>query len=197
MPEIEMNELPALKDFQKTIEGEPLGKTTKTPSVLKESFRPRGASEEICHAKRFFNMSWYQVLILIGIAISGLATFINIYNMASKINDKVIACSQDPDLKKAFDVQFIFMIVVSCLAILLGIIIAWALRTRNNQRRLLTLGLVCFGIFGIIYALSIRYQSTTNIIKFSISGISLLAFIIMGFFLSPNGIMADECQKTS
>lgn len=135
--------------------------------------------------KNYFDLKNWQIIVIFGIAISSVASFINTYDYLSGINDKLISCTESDVLQKQLNVQFIVVIVLSCLAFILGVILAGIFR-KDNKKKLVTLSLVASGIAGILYALNIKFQNTTNIIKLSISWASLAAFILIGFFLSTH-----------
>jgi VIT1/CCC1 family predicted Fe2+/Mn2+ transporter len=127
--------------------------------------------------------SW-QFFIVLGIAISGLAAFVNTYNSWSSINTQLEACIQSGPLQDAYRTQFIVLIVLSILAILVGILLTVFLSNRAEHRMaILILGMIFTGIFGIIYAATIKLQNFTNGFKLSVSWISFAAFIILGIVL--------------
>ena len=154
--------------------------------TITESLKPGSFDEESGHFKRLFTLSNWQYVVILGIAISGLAAFVNTYDAWSGINAKLAACTQDPVLKKELNTQFIVILVLSCLAVLLGIILAWIFRSKLNQRKIITLGITTAGVLGILYALSIKFQNTTNAAKLGVSWVSFLAFLILGYFISSN-----------
>jgi uncharacterized membrane protein HdeD (DUF308 family) len=158
-------------------------KTTTYNEYLKR-FKPESTEMEKTNFKKFFQLNSWQYLLIIAISISGLATFINTYDAWSNINSKLIACTQSDALQKELNTQFIVILVLACVAIVLGVLLAWFFRSQANQRRILTLGIITTGIFGILYALSIKFQNATNKWKLGISWAAFLFFLILGFFLS-------------
>lgn len=154
-----------------------------------EMLKPTDINTEAGHIKRYVtSLSGPQLIIVLGIAISGLAAFINTYNAITKINAQIQQCTDSPQLRSALNKQFIVILVLSCFAVVLGIFLAWLFRKATNQRQLLTLGIIAIGIFGILYAISIKFQYVANDLKLGLSWVSLAAFIILGFFLSSKQI---------
>lgn len=169
---------------------------------LKEAARWKGSTVEIERAKSYFQgFSNWQVLVIIGIAISGLASFVNTYDAWSKINTQIQAALQTGTIQKELNTQFIVILVLSCLAIALGIVLAWLFRHATNPRRIVTLGIITAGIFGILYAVSMKFQTASTIYKLGASWGAFLAFIILGFVLSSRdagkiGVKWEPSTKT-
>ena len=157
---------------------------TKKTSWVTKQFAPGSLADETGYASKYFNLDIWHYLIIIGIAVSGLAAFVNTYDAISGINANMQACSQTDVLQKELNTQFIVLLALSCFAVLLGLILAWFFRKQDNQRRLITLGIITIGIFGILYALTIRFQYTSNTIKLFASWITFLGFLVLGWFLS-------------
>lgn len=164
--------------------------TTNIPqySAYLQQLKPESFSKEKKYFQRFFTLNSWQYLLILAIAISGLAAFINTYDAWSNINSKLIECTESDSLRKELNTQFIIIIVLSCIAIVIGVLLAWFFRRAANQRRILTLGIITAGIFGILYALSIKFRSVTNKFKLGVSWLSFIFFIILGFFLSSKDV---------
>ncbi|XWV26023.1 hypothetical protein QJ857_gp1057 [Tupanvirus soda lake] len=162
----------------------PVATKVTTSQWVRQQFTPETLEKETGYAKGFFNLNIWQYLIIIGIAVSGLAAFINTYDAISGINSKLRACSQSDELEKELNTQFIILMVLSSLAIVIGSILAWLLRRNSNRRLLLTWGIITTGIFGILYGLAIRFQNVSNNIKLFASWITFLGFLVLGWFLS-------------
>lgn len=154
-----------------------------TTSLLGDRIKPGSLSVEKANLSRYLTLSTWQYLVILGIAISGLAAFVNTYDAITGIDAKTQACEQTGDLGHQLNVKFIIVLVLSCIAVVLGIVLAWFFRAQVNQHRLMTLGITTGGIFGILYALSIKFVNTSNFVKLGISWASLLAFLLLGFFL--------------
>lgn len=153
-----------------------------------QRFKPLSYNEELEHARKFFTLNTWQYLIILAIGISGTAAFVNTYDALSNINSKLIECTQSAALQKELNIQFIVILVLSCVAIVFGALLAWFFRAQENQRKLLTWGIISAGIFGIVYALSVRFQSATNKWKIIISWFAFLFFMALGYFLSTGNI---------
>lgn len=141
-------------------------------------------SEEFGHVKKFFSLNKWQYMVMLGVAVSGLAAFVNTYNAWSGINAATKSCTENPDYEKKINTQVIVLIILAVLAIILGAIIAWLLRNLKNTGNIVTLGIITAGIFGIIYAISRKFQNATDRLKLGISWVSFFAFIIIGFIMS-------------
>jgi hypothetical protein len=143
--------------------------------------------ESLSQLKNYFKMSAWQYVVILGIAISGLATFINTYNAFSRINENlegcIHACPQSLEIYQSLQTQFIIILILSIVAILFGILLFWLLRKAENQRRIITLGIITAGIFGIFYAISIRFNSLATGFKVAISWAAFIAFLILGFLI--------------
>lgn len=149
-----------------------------------QGLKPRGFGEEKKDIIRFFSLNTWQYLIIIGIAISGIAAFVNTYDAWRGISKKMQDCTQSSSLRKELNAQFIVILVLSILTLFLGIILLWIFRNKENQRRLITLGTITIGILGIVYSISIKLQNLTNTIKLAISWASFAIFLVIGFFYS-------------
>lgn len=149
---------------------------------IADKFKPGSFSEEKKTISKYFDLSIWQILIIIGIAISLLAAFINTYNAVADLNT---ACVQTEALQKKLNTQFIVMVVLGSIALVVGIILSWLFR-RGTGSRLITLGLTASGIFAIIYGLTIRYANTSNNIKLGISWGALAAFVVLGILMGKS-----------
>jgi F0F1-type ATP synthase membrane subunit c/vacuolar-type H+-ATPase subunit K len=151
----------------------------------------------LTQAKGYFTLNQWQLLIVLGVAISGIAAFVTAYDALFKIDSKVAACAESDALKKALQTRFIVVLVLSCVAIVIGIILG--IVYRKNPKRVLTFGLTAFGILGILYAVITKYNKAQISIKLGISWTSFIAFIILGYlcdagiiFKSSNGEGNDD-----
>ena len=138
--------------------------------------------------KNYFTFGKFQFVVLLGIALSGLASFVNTYDAISKIN--VIDKLQKTDLlKKQLRTKFIVMIVISCLAIVLGIALG---DLKKYPTRLFMLGLSLAGVFGILYAVITKYNKVSMGTKLGISWLLFLVFIALGFILDSGKLGGGE-----
>lgn len=156
---------------------------------IRERVKWHGREKELDIAQRYFKgFRTWKIVAILGIAISALATFINTYDAITNINSQIQVCTQSESLKRELNKQFIVLIVFSCLAIIFGIIIAWLLRHSTNPMRIITMGIIFGGVFGILYAISIRLQSSTmsSVLKAGISWSFFIGFIIWGFIMGRN-----------
>ena len=166
-----------------------------TTSSLSNYLKLKNFGEEYKAIQNYFSLTTWQFLVIIGIAVSGIAAFINTYNMWTNINANWNACANSGALKKELQIQFIVLLVVSIVAILIGILLAALFRHSKNPRRLVTLGIVTAGILGTVYAISMKFQNSSNAVKLGISWFAFLAFIILGIFMST-GYTITETKTT-
>ena len=145
-----------------------------------------------------FLPSKWQFFIILGVAVSGIAAFINTYDAIAKIDSKLANCAESAALANTLKIRFIIMLVLSCLAIIIGIVLSWVLR--NNPKLILTFGLITTGLLGIIYAVVTKYNKAEMGVKLGISWISLLAFVILGYLLDSGklggSIESNEIELT-
>lgn len=134
--------------------------------------------------KKYISLDTWQYLIIIGIAVSGVATLVTAYNAISNINQYYQTCSDNSKLHTSINIKFGILLVISVLIILSGIGLAWAFKKSNNQRRLLTLGLITTGLFGILYSFSLKFQGVVDWVKLLASLFTFVIFLALGWFLS-------------
>ena len=163
------------------------------PTYLK----PGSLAEEKVNLMKTFSINNWQYAVILGIAVSGIAAFVNTYDAISNINKNRQTCTQTDQLKHELNVRFVILIILSCLALLIGLLMAWSFRTSENKHQVLTLGLASGGILGILYAVSTKFQNTTNAVKLGVSWISLAAFIILGFLIGTGKIGNKTPEITS
>lgn len=130
----------------------------------------------------------WQLLIIFGTAISGMATLVNSYDYISGINSKFKGCEQSQETNDLLKTRFIVLLVLSSIAIVLGILLGFLFR--SNPKRLLTFGLGSAGLFGIMYALYSWYQYTPfgDAVKLFASAGPFVMFILLGFLYSQQKI---------
>lgn len=149
-------------------------------------FTPGTLAEEKTNLSNLFTLNKWQLLVILGIAISGLAAFVNTYNSISGINKLTDTCYNSADLKKKFNTQFIVTLVLGILALILGLLLSWMFR-KSSGLRLATLGLAIAGLFGIIYAISVKFSGANNALKLGVSWTAFGVFVALGFFIANSG----------
>ena len=159
---------------------------TDVTDAIVEAGRWKGYNKELAIAARYFSMSPWQILVILGIGISGLTTFVTTYDAITNINAQIQTCTRSDPLRRQLNIQFIVLLILAILAILIGIILAWLLRNATNTRRIMTLGIIVAGIFGIIYAISIKLANSTlsSVLKAGLSWTVFIGFLIAGYFVS-------------
>jgi len=135
----------------------------------------------------YFSLGSYkwQLIIILGVAVSGLASYVTTYNALSKINT-LSACTESAQLQHELQVKFIVTIVLACIAVVIGIVLSWIFGRNQTPHRLVTFGLTAAGLLGILYALSLRFRKLTDNVQLFISWGSFVAFIILGFLLEKS-----------
>ena len=134
--------------------------------------------------KSYFALNTWQFIVIVGIAITGLATFVNTYNTLTSIDSELQNCTYSSPLREELNTQFIIMLVVSILAIVLGFVLAWLLHNQPTRRRVVVVGIIVLGFFGLIYALNLKFQALPKEWKLGFSWGSFIAFLLLGFALS-------------
>ncbi len=104
---------------------------TKTTTILTERLKPGSYSVEKANVSRYFTLNAWQYLVILGIAVSGLAAFATTYDAITGIDTKMEVCEQTGDLKHQLNIKFIVILVLSCLAVLFGIIMACSLEVKK------------------------------------------------------------------
>jgi ABC-type sugar transport system permease subunit len=137
--------------------------------------------EYIKQTKDYLNMSPKEYLLILGIAISGIAALINTYNAASNII--ATECQATTGYQTAIQNKLIVILVISCLVIVVGIILSITLKEKRKYRGIF-LSLISMGLFGILYALTIKFQNAANVIKVGISWGALIGLVALKL-LSP------------
>lgn len=130
-----------------------------------------------------YKLDKLQYFAVLGIAISGLAAFINTYNAISNINDNMMKCATTSDLGKELTTQFIIMLIISIIILIIGIIFMYVFRDSSGFMKIIALSTITLGVFGIIYSASIKLQSLTNTVKLWISWLVFIGFIIFGLLV--------------
>jgi TRAP-type C4-dicarboxylate transport system permease large subunit len=134
-----------------------------------------------------FGLSKWQITVILGVALSGFAAYITTYNAVSGIDKQYAECADTGDLGKKMQVQFIVTMILACIAMVVGIILSWLCESMwNSPHRIITFGITIAGIFGLLYALSIKFSSYTNTFKVGMSWTALVAFILLGFLVDGN-----------
>ena len=123
-------------------------------------------------------------IIILGIAISGLAAAVYTYEAITNISEEYVNCANSDSLKTKLNWEFGILLTCSILAIILAIVMFIFLRKSRGGHRILVLSVLTLGIFGTVYSLSIPFQSAVNSAKLFLSWGLLLFFIGCGFFMS-------------
>jgi hypothetical protein len=141
-----------------------------------------------------------QYLIILGTAISGLSSFVTTYDAIAKTAEKQQVCEETEDYKQALQTRFIVLMVLSCVAVVIGFILGFMFNRSEsvNKHNVVTYGVITAGLFGIIYSLFSKFNTTTAsmAIKLTMSWSSFLAFIALGFYFSRTNKYGDAASTT-
>ncbi len=182
-------------------------KNTSITSVLKSKAMYKGKDIEGCQFSNYFTISSWQFLIILGIAISGIAALMSTYDAiqagVADIKTDLQQCAETSGIKTALDLKFWIIIVLSVFIVAISVVLTWFLRDKS-QYRLLTLGLITLGIFGILFSIiiklrtylfSIKGNTTTVWVSLVVSWLVFLAFIILGFVMGRHSKKITECKS--
>lgn len=135
----------------------------------------------------YFKFSKIKIILILGIAISALATFITIYNYVSGINN-LENCAISVEIQKQKQIKFIWILVLSLIAFVIGLLLSWMFR--HKPHRIFSFSILFIGIFGILYAIAYKLNTLPGIDK-TLIFISVLAFITFVML----GIVFDVVTK--
>lgn len=124
------------------------------------------------------SLSPWQYAIIGGLAASGFATLVTTYDAIANTAGWT-QCQDTPgvDVHHKSQTRFLIILIFSILAVIAGIILKLLL---NYQ--LYGFGLVTAGVIGILYSLFEKIADVNIAVKTSVSWITFLAFIGLGFF---------------
>ena len=175
---------------------------SKSAAIVDADLEKCSKLSELINSKgirSLFNISPWQYLVLVGIVISGLVAFVNLYEAITGISTDMRTCvDQTPELGTKLRNQFIVILVLSILAFVIGAVWAGYLHSTKaeNKRQIFTLGLMTTGILGVAYAISQRFRFDHPLIKGISAGAIFLAFLAIGYLMStPN--WTDVFKKES
>lgn len=162
--------------------------------AIKEQLTPGSVNSELDNIKRYFDLAAWNYVIILLIASTGLAAVVNTYNAISGINKKKEECEKTV-LKNYTLTKFIIMLIFSILMIGLGLFLAFFFRKNTNQRRMVSLGIITAGIFGVIYSLSLQFQDISKNAVLYTSWLLFILSIILGWFLSTKSGVKIKAPK--
>jgi hypothetical protein len=144
---------------------------------------------------KFPIQSNFQLLIILGVAFTGVAAFVNTYDAAAQLDQKYQQCEQSPELQQVLQTRFIVMMTLSCIALVVGIILGFVFRSHANQHQVITYGLALGGLFGVIYTGLSKVSNQTGNIRLAFSWVGLVIFVILGIFLSFTGRLGSTTHE--
>jgi len=130
-----------------------------------------------------------KYFVIVGLAVSGAASFVNTYNSLSGINS-IDNCTQTAQYKNALQTKFLVTLILSILAIVIGIILMFIFKRTGNPHNIITMGIILAGVIGFIYSFFVKYKNFGNGTLTVISWGTFIAFIILG-------ILSDQLNISS
>lgn len=129
----------------------------------------------------------WKYFVVVGLALSGVASFATTYNSISGINN-LDNCAQTEAYKNALQTKFLVTLILSILAIVIGIILMFLFRANaaGNRHSVITMGIILVGIVGIIYSLTLKFKNFGNSTLAVISWGTFIAFIILGILIEQS-----------
>jgi len=125
-----------------------------------------------------------QVIVLIGIAVTGLISFASTADSASGLSTAEI---ENPDLQAKYNKKFIIVIIFASLALAIGICLSAALYYYGKTQTVVSTGLILAGILAFLYSIFLKNRNVTNKVKLVLSWGSFLVFVLLGFLLAYYG----------
>lgn len=152
---------------------------TVEPINISSMSRKQRFSEKMGNVKdKFQGLDTSEMMIILGISISGMATVINFYDSVSGFSEKQNKCKEDDTYKKAATIRFAVILVISILILAFGIY--WL--QKKNSNKVISLGILTTGLFGILFAITTRVSTIRNTVK-TYGSLGVLAlFLAVGVF---------------
>lgn len=132
----------------------------------------------------YLRLDWWNYLIMVGIAASGIAAFVNTYDLLVGMDNEIAHCQNNDLLQSKLHIRWVVLLLFSVLLMLAGILLAWTFKTEINQRKFLIVSLILTGILGTIYAIIVKFKNVTGGFKMVTSWIVFLVFLVYGWYLS-------------
>ena len=118
-----------------------------------------------------------QLIVMIGLAASGFMLFSSVYDWASKIEQKELACvNNDSTLQKANETKFIVMMTLASAALIGGII--GVLMVKDHNWVFGPISLIVAAIIGFIYSFGLKLTGNSKA-KFWTSLTIFLLFLLL------------------
>jgi len=124
------------------------------------------------------SLTAWQYGIIGGLAVSGFATLVTTYDAIAN-TEGWTECQPAPgvDVEHKSQTRFLVILIFSILAVIAGIILKLLL-----DYQLYGYGLITAGVVGILYSMFIKIANVNIAIKTSVSWVTFLAFLGLGFF---------------
>jgi hypothetical protein len=127
-------------------------------------------------------------VIVVGLVLSFLATLNYTFDAISGISAQEQSCQQSSTYANSLNAKFITVLVISCVALTVGIILGFALKNNKNPMTIIVLGLAGTGIVGILYSLALKYATSVSIgWKLGLSWTALIIFVLAGIAFEITG----------
>lgn len=132
------------------------------------------------------SISLLHLLIIIGLAISIIMVIINSIDVHYGISNEINANTTIPaDVQQKLNTEFWTIIGISIALIVIGGIIAFAIRHKKSPYFIVPIAMILIGVFGILYGISIKIRTTDPYYKLIASCISTIVFIILIILFHP------------
>lgn len=131
----------------------------------------------------FTGFSSLQIIVILGIALFGVATFITSYDAINGTNKRLYGYQLSSEFIKANRTKFIVILVLAIVAIVMGLFLSWLFRQKQHNHRMITFTLTLAGLIALIYAIWIRFvnNQATGITLAVVCGTIFFAFLVLGF----------------
>lgn len=146
---------------------------------------------------RYFSLSPWQFVILLGLAISGFVAFVNTYNYLASIDKSLQNCANtNSQFQQQIHAQFIWLLVISIIAIVVGFLLAWLLHKKTHTYKLVVLTIILIGSFLLAYAINLKLEASVNLgWKLGLPWTAFLFFILLGIIF--NFTLGSSHSKTA
>jgi ABC-type nickel/cobalt efflux system permease component RcnA len=156
--------------------------TEKKLDAIRQMLKVENIGKEKEFLRKQLGLSKFQLICALGLAITGVASIITLYQAIFDINKVSMDCSSQDDVQKEINIKFWVLLILGILLITFAFIMMIVLRKSDRQYGLVTVAILIGGILAIVYGLSIKFQKVSNWTKFSINIVSFAIFIGLGIY---------------
>lgn len=156
--------------------------TDKKLDKIRQMLKVENIGLEKEYLRKQLGLSKFQLVCALGLAITGVASIITLYQAIFDINKLSMSCSSQDDVQKEINIKFWVLLILGILLITFAFIMMIVLRKSDRQYGLVTVAILIGGIIAIVYGLSIKFQKASNWTKFSINIVSFAIFVGLGVY---------------